>query len=146
MDSKNDKQIFTLIQRGNVCIIVYTRMGPLGSGEMMNHTTVRHYSSLISLLRRNVLKVITSQTQGKAMVFSKARLYRRVRGLGWSNLHSSVYYPVSVLYCTLSQEYLKARLCHCPHPCHELIPPLPSNSSLHSNMAQFGRGIKSQRC
>lgn len=83
------------------------------------------------------------------MVFSKARLYRKVRGLGWPNLHSSVYYPdctVSYIriYCILSQEHLKARLCHYPHPCHQLIPPLLSNSILHSDTAEFGHGIKSQ--
>ena len=49
-----------------------------------------------------------------------------------------------ILYCSLSQEHLKARLCHCPHPCYELTPPLLSNSILHSDTPAFGQDIKSQ--
>lgn len=47
--SKNDKQIFTLIQKGNVCIIVHTQMGPLGRGEAANHTMARPYCGVTCL-------------------------------------------------------------------------------------------------
>jgi len=49
LDAKNDKQIFTLIQRGNVCIIMYdmdVASGMWGDGESRYR---RLYSSLTSL-------------------------------------------------------------------------------------------------
>lgn len=49
-----------------------------------------------------------------------------------------------ILYCVLSQGHLKAWLRHRPHPCHELAPPVLSNSILHRATAEFGQGIKSQ--
>lgn len=65
LDSKNDMEIFSLIQRGNVCTMIRAGMGPLGCGEMGNHTAVRLNSSLASFLTKSVLKISPSQMEGK---------------------------------------------------------------------------------
>lgn len=53
----------------------------------------------------------------------------------WPNLQFCLLSSAVILYCIPSQEHPKAKLCHCPYPCNVSIPPLPSNSSSHSDTA-----------
>lgn len=78
LDSKNDMEIFSLIQRGNVCTMIRAGMGPLGCGEMGNHTAVRLNSSLASLPHKECPQDQPITNGGEEGVFTKSRWCRRV--------------------------------------------------------------------
>ena len=119
-----------------------TWMWPLGCGEMVNHATEGCTPVWLPFLQRNVLPIRTSQIEGKEVVFSKARLYRKVRGLGWPNPHSSAdHHPI--LFCIVS---LAKNICRQGFVTVHTLAMSQSHlyrvMPFYSDTAEFGQGTK----